>query len=170
MEQVLRVFPQAKWYQWEPVNRDNAMAAAQASFGQPMQTQFNFEKAKVVLSLDGDFLSGGFPGFHRNAQAVRRPPPSRAQAGDAALLRRREHADQHRRQGRSSLAAAGQRNRSFRAGTGGAAWRRRRRSSFPPNSRSLPPRWSRTCRPTADAPSSSPARTSRLPCTCWRTP
>ena len=76
MEQVLRIFPQAKWYQWEPVNRDNAMAAAQASFGQPVQTQFNFEKAKVVLSLDGDFLSGGFPGFHRNARqfAARRRP------------------------------------------------------------------------------------------------
>jgi len=76
MEQVLRIFPQAKWYQWEPANRDNAMAAAQASFGQPMQTQFNFEKAKVVLSLDGDFLSSGFPGFHRNARqfAARRRP------------------------------------------------------------------------------------------------
>jgi molybdopterin-containing oxidoreductase family iron-sulfur binding subunit len=79
MEQVLRIFPQAKWYQWEPANRDNALAAAQASFGQPVQTQFNFEKAKVVLSLDGDFLSSGFPGFHRNARqfAARRRPELR---------------------------------------------------------------------------------------------
>ncbi len=76
IEQVLKTFPQAKWYQWAPVNQDNAMAAAQASFGQPLQTQFNFEKARVVLSLDGDFLSPGCPGFHRNARqfsARRRP-------------------------------------------------------------------------------------------------
>ncbi|MGA2989069.1 MAG: TAT-variant-translocated molybdopterin oxidoreductase [Candidatus Korobacteraceae bacterium] len=79
IEQVLKVFPQAKRYQWAPVNNDNAMAAAQASFGQPLETQFNFEKAKVVLSLDGDFLSGGFPGFHRNARqfAARRRPALR---------------------------------------------------------------------------------------------
>ncbi len=43
------------------------------------ETQYNFEKAKVVLSLDGDFLSAGFPGFHRNARqfAARRRPELR---------------------------------------------------------------------------------------------
>ena len=81
LEQFQKVFPQAKWYQWAPVNHDNAMAATQASFGQPLQTQYNFEKAKVVLSLDGDFLSPGFPGFHRNARqfAARRRPELRQQ-------------------------------------------------------------------------------------------
>ena len=46
------------------------------AFGQPVDTQYNFEKARVILSLDGDFLSSGFPGFHRNARqfAARRNP------------------------------------------------------------------------------------------------
>jgi molybdopterin-containing oxidoreductase family iron-sulfur binding subunit len=64
MQEFLKVYPQAKWYQWEPVNRDNVYAGAQMAFGQPVETVYNFSKAKVVLSLDGDFLSSGFPGFH----------------------------------------------------------------------------------------------------------
>lgn len=61
-------FPQMKWYQWEPVQRDAAMKAAIATFGQPVETQINFEKARVVLTLDADFLTVGYPGFHRNAR------------------------------------------------------------------------------------------------------
>jgi molybdopterin-containing oxidoreductase family iron-sulfur binding subunit len=76
MNEIRRAFPQSKWYQWEPVNRDNAYAGAQAVFGQPVETQYNFEKAKVILSLDGDFLSSGYPGFHKYARqfASRRRP------------------------------------------------------------------------------------------------
>jgi len=65
MQAFLKVYPQAKWYQWEAVNRDNVYAGAQAAFGQPVETVYDFLKAKVVLSLDGDFLSSGFPGFHK---------------------------------------------------------------------------------------------------------
>ncbi|HWR36136.1 MAG TPA: TAT-variant-translocated molybdopterin oxidoreductase [Clostridia bacterium] len=73
---VLRAFPQAKWHQWEPVNRDNIRGAAQMTFGQPVETLYNFENAEVILSLDGDFLSSGYPGFHRYARqfAARRRP------------------------------------------------------------------------------------------------
>jgi molybdopterin-containing oxidoreductase family iron-sulfur binding subunit len=65
MQSFLNVYPQAKWYQWEAVNRDNVYAGAQMAFGQPVETIYDFSKAKVVLSLDGDFLSSGFPGFHK---------------------------------------------------------------------------------------------------------
>jgi MoCo/4Fe-4S cofactor protein with predicted Tat translocation signal len=65
MQEFLRVYPQAKWYQWEAVNRDNVYAGAQLAFGKPMETVYAFSKAKVLLSLDGDFLSSGFPGFHK---------------------------------------------------------------------------------------------------------
>jgi molybdopterin-containing oxidoreductase family iron-sulfur binding subunit len=65
MQQFLKTYPQAKWYQWEPVNRDNVYAGAQFAFGQPVETLYDFSKAKVLLSLDGDFLSSGFPGFHK---------------------------------------------------------------------------------------------------------
>jgi molybdopterin-containing oxidoreductase family iron-sulfur binding subunit len=65
MQELLKTYPQAKWVQWEPVNRDNVYAGAQVAFGQPVETVYDFSKARVVLSLDGDFLSSGFPGFHR---------------------------------------------------------------------------------------------------------
>jgi molybdopterin-containing oxidoreductase family iron-sulfur binding subunit len=76
IRELQKTYPQMKWYQWESVNRDNAYAAASSTFGQPVDTQLNFEKARIVLSLDGDFLSSGFPGFHRNAKqfSARRSP------------------------------------------------------------------------------------------------
>jgi molybdopterin-containing oxidoreductase family iron-sulfur binding subunit len=65
MQELLKSYPQAKWYQWEAVNRDSVYAGAQMAFGQPVETVYDFSKARIVLSLDGDFLSSGFPGFHR---------------------------------------------------------------------------------------------------------
>jgi MoCo/4Fe-4S cofactor protein with predicted Tat translocation signal len=76
-----KLYPQAKWYQWEPVNRDNVRAGAQAALGQPVETQYAFDKADIILSLDGDFLTAGFPGFHRYARqfASRRNPELKEQ-------------------------------------------------------------------------------------------
>ena len=76
MKDVQKAFPQSKWYQWDPVNRDNVYEGAKLAFGQPVQTHYNFEKAKVILSLDGEFLSSTFPGFHQYALqfAKRRRP------------------------------------------------------------------------------------------------
>jgi molybdopterin-containing oxidoreductase family iron-sulfur binding subunit len=65
MQELLKSYPQARWYQWEAVNRDNVYTGAQLAFGQPVETVYNFSSARVVLSLDGDFLSSGFPGFHK---------------------------------------------------------------------------------------------------------
>ncbi len=33
------------------------------AFGQYVETRYNLDKADIILSLDGDFLSSGFPGF-----------------------------------------------------------------------------------------------------------
>ena len=38
MQELLKTYPQAKWYQWEAVNRDNVYAGAQMAFGQPVET------------------------------------------------------------------------------------------------------------------------------------
>ncbi len=65
MQDFLKTYPQAKWYQWEAVNRDNVYAGAQLAFGQPVETIYDFSKAKVLLSLDCDFLSSGYPGFQK---------------------------------------------------------------------------------------------------------
>ncbi len=61
---------------YEPVNRDNVLEGAKLAFGQPVETQYDFSKADVILSLDADFLYAGFPGATRYIRdfAKRRNP------------------------------------------------------------------------------------------------
>ncbi|MDP9039333.1 MAG: TAT-variant-translocated molybdopterin oxidoreductase [Acidobacteriota bacterium] len=62
-KQVQAKYPQAKLVQWDPVNRDGAMAASKAAFGGYADAQYKLENADVILSLDADFLGGiHFPG------------------------------------------------------------------------------------------------------------
>src|SRR3984885_14553500 len=62
LHSFLKVYPQAKWHVYEPVNRDNVLEGAKMAFGQPVETRYDFEKADVIVSLDADFLYAGFPG------------------------------------------------------------------------------------------------------------
>jgi len=62
MQAFLKLYPQAKWHVYEPVNRDNVLEGAKLAFGQPVETQYRLENADVILSLDADFLCAGFPG------------------------------------------------------------------------------------------------------------
>jgi len=50
-------FPQAKWHQYDPVNKDNERAGLKMAFGEVVQPVYDFKRAKAVLSLDGDFLA-----------------------------------------------------------------------------------------------------------------
>ena len=72
----LAMYPEAKWHVYEPVNRDNVYEGAKLAFGQPIETRYDFSKADVILSLDADFLSAGFPGSTRYIRdfAKRRDP------------------------------------------------------------------------------------------------
>jgi len=63
LDTLLKQYPQAKWVQYDAVGRDNVRAGSQLAFGQYVETHYNFDKADVILSLDGDFLSSGYPGF-----------------------------------------------------------------------------------------------------------
>src|SRR5215472_11362774 len=74
----LKLYPQAKWHVYEPVNRDNVLEGAKMAFGQPVETRYDFTKADVIVSLDADFLYGGFPGNVKYIRdfAKRRDPDS----------------------------------------------------------------------------------------------
>ncbi len=76
LQSFLKIYPEAKWHVYEPVNRDNVLEGAKLAFGQPVETQYDFSKADVILSLDADFLYAGFPGFTRYVRdfAKRRNP------------------------------------------------------------------------------------------------
>src|SRR5258708_5180381 len=76
LRNFLKMYPQAKWHVYEPVNRDNVLEGAKLAFGQPVETRYDFEKADVIVSLDADFLYAGFPGNVRYIRdfAKRRNP------------------------------------------------------------------------------------------------
>ncbi|MGB7584196.1 MAG: TAT-variant-translocated molybdopterin oxidoreductase, partial [Terriglobales bacterium] len=78
MRELLKVYPQAKWHVYEPINRDNVMEGAKVAFGEAVETQYKLENADVIVSLDADFLSAGFPGNVRYIRdfAKRRDPDS----------------------------------------------------------------------------------------------
>ena len=67
MNELLTAFPQAKWHQWEPANRDNAFNGAMMAFNRPVNVTYKFDLAQRVLSLDADFLSAQ-PGYVRYAR------------------------------------------------------------------------------------------------------
>jgi MoCo/4Fe-4S cofactor protein with predicted Tat translocation signal len=61
-------YPNAKWVQWDPINRDSAYSASKTAFGDYYDAQYRLQDADVIVSLDADFLSGiTHPGFHRLA-------------------------------------------------------------------------------------------------------
>ena len=58
LQQLLAANPGAKWIQWEPVpTADNSRAGLRQAVGQYVQPVYDFTKAKVVVSLDADFLA-----------------------------------------------------------------------------------------------------------------
>src|SRR5579864_1180161 len=63
MDQTQAAFPESKWIQWEPVNRDNVTNGSQLAFGQIVETRYDLSKADIIVSLDADFLSSIYPGF-----------------------------------------------------------------------------------------------------------
>jgi MoCo/4Fe-4S cofactor protein with predicted Tat translocation signal len=56
---LLDVFPEAKWHQYEPVNRDYLYAGARRAFGENVTTQYRFDQAQIILALDADYLACG---------------------------------------------------------------------------------------------------------------
>ena len=70
---VLKKFPKAKWVEYEAVSRDNELAGASMAFGQPLYPHAAFDKAKVVVALDHDFLNLDAPApFFTTAFSKRR--------------------------------------------------------------------------------------------------
>jgi len=54
--QLLKRFRRATWYEYEPINRDNELAGTAAAFGAQWRPQYAFDRAKVIVSLEADFL------------------------------------------------------------------------------------------------------------------
>lgn len=57
LQALRKDFPLAKWYQYNPVNRDNEKLGSQLAFGEIVDPQYDFSKAELVLSLDCDIFA-----------------------------------------------------------------------------------------------------------------
>jgi MoCo/4Fe-4S cofactor protein with predicted Tat translocation signal len=64
IDYVLKLFPQAKWHQWEPAVSDGPREGGKLAFGRYVNTVYRIERANLILSLDADFMTSG-PGHVR---------------------------------------------------------------------------------------------------------
>jgi len=55
---IAQKFPKSKWFTYDAIDSGIHHRAATQAFGQSVKPVFNFDKAKVILSLDCDFLGG----------------------------------------------------------------------------------------------------------------
>jgi len=67
MRTLLQLYPKAKWYQYDPAGFHNTKAAARAAVGRDATVYYNVDKARIVLSLDADFMAS-MPGNVRYAR------------------------------------------------------------------------------------------------------
>jgi len=72
---VQQQLPGMRWHQWEPLCRDNEVAAAMRSFGQNADRIFDLSKADRILAIESDLISAtpGWLAYARQFAAARRP-------------------------------------------------------------------------------------------------
>ena len=62
---IAQKFPKSQWFTYDAIDSGIHQRAATQAFGQPVKPVFHFDKAKVILSLDCDFI-GGEDDAHNN--------------------------------------------------------------------------------------------------------
>src|SRR5205807_10027937 len=62
---IAEKFPQSRWHVYEPVDLGIGRRAASQAFGKSVKPYYHFDKAKVIVSLDCDFL-GSEEDTHNN--------------------------------------------------------------------------------------------------------
>jgi molybdopterin-containing oxidoreductase family iron-sulfur binding subunit len=60
-------FPQAQWFEYEPISRDNERAGTAMAFGRPYRPHYALDKTDVIVSFDED-LFGTHPAALKHAR------------------------------------------------------------------------------------------------------
>ena len=120
---IQKLYPQAKWHQWEPAGAH--IGARRRAAGVRRAGQYvlrSSQTRKSIVSLDSDFLGSG-PGEPALCAAVRGAAArARRQHRHEPAVRRRADADADRHEGGPSPAAARGRRRRVRLGAGDRRW------------------------------------------------
>jgi len=79
---LFEAFPAARWYEYEPVSRDNERDGSSLAFGSPHRAHLALDRAELIVSFDDDFLVQ-HPDALRNARnfATRRDPERSHESG-----------------------------------------------------------------------------------------
>ena len=87
LRQLLDRWPEARWCVHEPIDRSAVHRGSEMLFGQALEPRYRFDWARVVLSLDADFLQSQ-PGFVRYSHdlASQRRPRDRENTGQMLRL------------------------------------------------------------------------------------
>lgn len=56
---LLRRYPAARWHQFEPLAASGASEGARLAYGEPLDTHYRLERAKVIVSFEADLLGAG---------------------------------------------------------------------------------------------------------------
>ncbi len=59
LSRIQKLYPAMKWIQWEPAGAHSGREGSMMAFAQPVNTYYDLRPAKVVVSLDSDFLASG---------------------------------------------------------------------------------------------------------------
>ncbi len=54
--QILEQYPTAKWYEYEPLSRDNEVLGTKLAFGVSLRPYNRLDQAKIIVSIDGDMF------------------------------------------------------------------------------------------------------------------
>lgn len=68
-DEFLREFPNAVWYEYEAVSRDNEREGLMAAYGRPLRPQLALERAELVVTLDAELMAE-HPAALRNQRGI----------------------------------------------------------------------------------------------------
>src|SRR5690606_2383162 len=68
MAELQARLPLVRWYQYDPVSRDQIHLGAQLAFGEPADVYYRLAGARVIVSLDADLFGPTTPGSVRYAR------------------------------------------------------------------------------------------------------
>ncbi|WP_395835712.1 TAT-variant-translocated molybdopterin oxidoreductase [Archangium violaceum] len=77
LERIRQRFPRARVETYAAVSRDNVYEGARLAFGRPLETRVRYDEARVVLSLDADFLTRGPFAVREAREFIRSRVPER---------------------------------------------------------------------------------------------
>jgi molybdopterin-containing oxidoreductase family iron-sulfur binding subunit len=75
IRELLAVYPNARWFQWDPLARDGAQVGARMALGADVDVHYRFADADVVLALDADCLASGVDHVRHLREFARRRKP-----------------------------------------------------------------------------------------------